>query len=374
MRVGADTTFYWYNANGELTVRARNNNSGTNVRTIERLFFWDGGQLVAETDAAMTTRYGEYAYLPGADRPLAFITTDSSVSGNTLVRYYQQDELGNVIGLTSGSAVAQQITYEPWGAVAAITGAAGDTSRLRWKGLVWEGGATQLYYVRNRWYDPEARRFVSQDPIGVEGGLNEYAFAGNDPVNGADPLGLNPCPETALEQGWHTVVIDGKTWCYNGGQPLPPVAVTTTPWRSDLRDNFGTRGGLTASQAEQALLGVGWLLTPFKGPAEAVGNIVILPLGGLEEATAAKALPLLGRNARYTSTRALTDLPGGLATAKSIFRRFTRGLEIEQFAYKGNGVRRVAPNGYQIRIEPNGIVRLDVPRGPLGRETVHFWP
>ena len=51
---------------------------------------------------------------------------------------------------------------------------------------------TGLYYVRARWYDPELARFVSEDPLGLEGGLNPYVFAGNSPVNGRDPSGLQP--------------------------------------------------------------------------------------------------------------------------------------------------------------------------------------
>lgn len=43
---------------------------------------------------------------------------------------------------------------------------------------------TGLYYARARWYDPATRRFISPDPLGLTGGLNQYAFGGNDPVNG----------------------------------------------------------------------------------------------------------------------------------------------------------------------------------------------
>ena len=49
---------------------------------------------------------------------------------------------------------------------------------------------TGLYYVRARWYDPHLGRFVSEDPIGLAGGLNVYAYVGNSPLNGTDPSGL----------------------------------------------------------------------------------------------------------------------------------------------------------------------------------------
>ena len=51
----------------------------------------------------------------------------------------------------------------------------------------------ELYYMRNRWYEPQSGRFLSEDPIGLAGGINQYAFAGNDPVGGRDPLGLADC-------------------------------------------------------------------------------------------------------------------------------------------------------------------------------------
>ena len=51
--------------------------------------------------------------------------------------------------------------------------------------------ATQLYYTRNRYDDPYLGRFLSPDPIGLAGGINFYAYAGNDPINGVDPSGLS---------------------------------------------------------------------------------------------------------------------------------------------------------------------------------------
>ncbi|MBI3377385.1 MAG: transglycosylase SLT domain-containing protein [Nitrospirae bacterium] len=42
-----------------------------------------------------------------------------------------------------------------------------------------------------RWYDPESGRFLSEDPIGFEGGdVNLYRYVGNNPVNWIDPFGL----------------------------------------------------------------------------------------------------------------------------------------------------------------------------------------
>jgi len=36
-------------------------------------------------------------------------------------------------------------------------------------------------------------RFLSEDPIGLAGGINSYVYAGNDPVNGWDPMARDHC-------------------------------------------------------------------------------------------------------------------------------------------------------------------------------------
>jgi RHS repeat-associated protein len=48
---------------------------------------------------------------------------------------------------------------------------------------------TGLHYNRFRYYDAELGRYISADPIGLEGGFNEYAYATN-PIGWIDPLGL----------------------------------------------------------------------------------------------------------------------------------------------------------------------------------------
>jgi RHS repeat-associated protein len=47
-----------------------------------------------------------------------------------------------------------------------------------------------LQYLQQRYYDPAIGRFISRDPIGFAGGLNLFAYCGNDPINCIDPLGL----------------------------------------------------------------------------------------------------------------------------------------------------------------------------------------
>ncbi|SCM53025.1 RHS repeat-associated core domain-containing protein [Hafnia alvei] len=48
-----------------------------------------------------------------------------------------------------------------------------------------------LHYNRHRYYDPMIGRYITQDPIGLRGGWNFYAYPLN-PVHGIDPFGLSP--------------------------------------------------------------------------------------------------------------------------------------------------------------------------------------
>ena len=75
--------------------------------------------------------------------------------------------------------------YEPYGASTASGTTSGNS--YQYTGRESDGG---LYYYRNRYYSPVAQRFVSEDPIGLTGGQNVYAYAGGNPISYRDPLGL----------------------------------------------------------------------------------------------------------------------------------------------------------------------------------------
>jgi len=52
---------------------------------------------------------------------------------------------------------------------------------------------TSLYYYRARYYDPNAGRFISEDPVRFNAGFNFYPYVGSSPLNLSDPSGL--CPQ-----------------------------------------------------------------------------------------------------------------------------------------------------------------------------------
>ncbi|HXB27492.1 MAG TPA: RHS repeat-associated core domain-containing protein [Gemmatimonadaceae bacterium] len=176
--VGSNTINYDYDVSGQLTRRQLNG-------VDDRYYLWDNGQLVGILNHAAQTDSIEYAYFPGTDQPFFQLNP----AANT---YFDQDAMGNVIGTHCCNEPTQSLRYDPWGNLQSVTTVFGDTTLLRWKGLLWESGP-QLYYMRARWYDPATRRFVSPDPLDLGAGINQYAFAGGDPINGADPTGLLPC-------------------------------------------------------------------------------------------------------------------------------------------------------------------------------------
>ena len=76
---------------------------------------------------------------------------------------------------------------------------------------------TGLYHNGFRDYAPAWGRYLQSDPIGLAGGLNTYGYAGANPVNSIDPLGLLSAQDVsnALSAGWSTVQgfgSDAWTW------------------------------------------------------------------------------------------------------------------------------------------------------------------
>ena len=58
-------------------------------------------------------------------------------------------------------------------------------------------GMTSLVYCQHRYYDPIIGRWTERDPSGLDGGVNVYSYGNGDPINGADPSGLDWLTDTS---------------------------------------------------------------------------------------------------------------------------------------------------------------------------------
>ncbi|PXF30707.1 hypothetical protein WH50_14030 [Pokkaliibacter plantistimulans] len=157
------------------------------VSKIERqstVFLWEGDRLLGEVSEG---RYRWYLYEPDSFRPLLLIDDGQ-------VYYYQLDHLGTPLSLTdSFGHVVWQASYSAFGE--AQISIEQVRNPLRFQGQYFDD-ESGLHYNRHRYYDPHTGRYISQDPIGLLGGLNPYRYAPN-PVNWVDPLGL-----TCKEEGF----------------------------------------------------------------------------------------------------------------------------------------------------------------------------
>lgn len=115
---------------------------------------------------------------------------DDNVVGNVQnkVYYYHNDHLGTPQLLTDKDQnVVWQANYKPFGEAIITTETI--ENNLRFAGQYFDA-ESGLHYNYHRYYDPSLGRYITSDPIGLEGGLNTYAYVGSNPLNSIDPLGL----------------------------------------------------------------------------------------------------------------------------------------------------------------------------------------
>ena len=114
--------------------------------------------------------------------------------------YYMLDAQGDVVGLVDGNGkLVVEYSYDAWGNPLSISGSMKDTlgkmNPLRYRAYVYDE-ETGLYYISNRYYNPEMGRFISADTTSVLtmsptslNNKNLFAYCDNNPVSRKDSAG-----------------------------------------------------------------------------------------------------------------------------------------------------------------------------------------
>jgi RHS repeat-associated protein len=164
--ISRGSTSFQYDSYGRRTLNAAGNNllyEGLNI-----------GQELSGT-APVANRI-----LGGIDE--FFNRTDSTGAYSPIT-----DAMGSVLAVANSSGnITAQYSYDPYGNTMSYAGSS--TNVFQYTGR--ENDANGLYFYRARYYSPSFGRFVSEDPIGFKGGVNQHSYVGDDPIGLSDPLGL----------------------------------------------------------------------------------------------------------------------------------------------------------------------------------------
>jgi RHS repeat-associated protein len=168
------------------------------VDGVTTYYLYDNEDIIAEFDSSGNL-IASYVHGQGIDEPISMTR-----AGNTY--YYTFDGLGSVVELTDDNEnVVETYSYDSFGGLRAppvienpytYTGREFDPE-------------TNLYYYRNRYYDPAIGRFITADPslrpdvyyiafswaksILNPQQLNLFIYVSNNPINNIDPFGLREC-------------------------------------------------------------------------------------------------------------------------------------------------------------------------------------
>jgi RHS repeat-associated protein len=156
-------------------------------------FAYDGDDLVYEN-----TQVGQSFFVWG---PTGHILTINPNSNSFSM--FQYDPSGNTVDRVSGAGgygsgpIEPPNLYDGYGALVWTTyqgesPVAGDSNGcFLYKGQAgcYTDIAAELVYCQHRYYDPIAARWLTRDPIGLEGGINSYEYCDDNPVSSCDPSG-----------------------------------------------------------------------------------------------------------------------------------------------------------------------------------------
>jgi len=179
--------------------------------SIAKVEFFNGATLLATVTQAPygydwpNVPEGSYTIMGRATDNSGAVTSSASVmvsvtTGQLRPYFIETDHLNTPRRITdqSNNVVWQWQNNDPFGNNVPSS-SAGFEFNLRFPGQYFDR-ETNLHYNYYRDYDPSTGRYVQSDPIGLEGGINTFAYALNNPISWVDRLGLDVylCSQPAL--------------------------------------------------------------------------------------------------------------------------------------------------------------------------------
>ena len=197
----------WYDGNGlravskDVVVQGASPLPDTTATGPWTYYLYDGGQLAMTASRNLNAwTIARRQLSAGVDRPVAMRAASGTVALLT--------DRGGTFQTAITPAGAWDQTFAAYSSdlfgVSTKVGSGTNSTNAGFAGAA--TGGNGFVYMRNRWYDPQSGRFLTQDPIGLGGGVNMYAYAGNNPVAFSDPFGL--CPKRVGGDGATSGVDD----------------------------------------------------------------------------------------------------------------------------------------------------------------------
>lgn len=317
---------------------------------------------VLEYDGASGAIQRWYAYGLGPNDVLG----QMNVPANTRTTFVP-DLLGSVVAtMASSTGTLSRFGYRPYGASTAPATPFGFTGQR----LDVEAGG--IYYFRARAYSPRLGRFLQPDPIGYDGGLNLYAYVGNDPLNLIDPEGLSAL--NAIQSALNSGLSLGQNLLQSSLDALVPDAHYSGLAQQEFNaGNYGYAAGYGIASLADALLGVA------SGGMSTRASTAVRGLGNEITSLYRAFTPRLANSAKAEAVIAETLVGKGnitSATKLSADELLEAGIQFLGPGYKeigkpGSGVFRSLDNTRQFRIDRGSLTGSHAPSVPHGHLEIY---